>query len=504
MNVRKQLFILLVGVFLLTGVYSCECDSKNLIDDSAQDISEMPSLEVTVHDASTGNPLARRLEIVSDKECSIAGYITTDLEPGRTSSTPLSTINSTTHTLWFYGLLADTTFDYTIHLADKKAEILYTGSFKMEALPTWVPEPESVQIETGADQSTWIAVTVNTFNLSENFVHFVAVVDRKGRYRYFHLAEEYPVDTRQFLEGLVILSNGDFSWNNRSDIVTANLAGEEYLLFDVHLNNPHIETSHHQAYIFENKKPVAWVLFNLFGMGVECDLVTPTENTIADGVAMLDENGLETNRWTVFDAKEEIPPEDMNMCECESGYSQIDIFDFSHANSVWPMDNDKAFIISLRNLSRIVKVDAQTGEIYWQLGKGLDFTWVGDEVEKERWFSFQHDPHWLDNGHLLLFDNHISHDDPCGPSEWSRALELIVDEDAKTVSHFWEHRIPYAPANGNAERMANGNTLISGGVNKRIVEVTSAGEVLWILQYSSEMSNLSTGKTYPALWEYDD
>lgn len=501
MSFRSLLFILGTCLLILIGcLISCESESENSTDDPTS-----AKLEVEVFKAPYNNPLAAKLEILSDISCTLSGYVTTNGEDGQSVSDPLSTSNGKTHTLWFYGLLPDTIFQYSVYAAGNKDRILATGSFKTDELPEWVQSPEILEnVKTEADRSTWIAMTINTATFQEEMVNIIAVIDRQGRYRYFLQSNPYPKEKGQFLEGLIILSTGDFAWNNRSDIITANYRGEEGLLFDVLITPPFLESSHHQCYIFEDKGPTAWVLFNRRAPGLECDLVTLTQDTVSDGVAMLDENGKQVNRWEVLDSVSDIPPEDMNMCGCDPTIPQIDPRDFTHANSVWPMDNDEAFIISLRNLNRIVKVDVQSGEVQWQLGKGLDFTWIGNEDEENRWFSLQHDAHWLDDGHLLLFDNHFAHVNPCGPSPWSRALELDVDEATKTVSLVWEHRVPHAHANGNAQRMANGNTLISAGAAKQIFEVTPKGVEIWAVKYTEALNNLSTAKTMPALWEYGD
>jgi outer membrane protein assembly factor BamB len=460
------------------------------------------SISVSLPSVPEGNPLARELNVRSSGFVSLSGRVKLKGEPGFLPSQPESTEDRIDHTFLFSGLLPGETFYWEVFESGDPKNSLQSGEFTTPVLPAWTPVP-NLLINEGDQADTWFAVTINGVGDDGDRNQLVIVYDRLARPRLFHETELYDGIMGQFLEGLVILDNGDLAWNNRTDVVAMNQIGEEYLLFDVKLTGPHLESSHHQSWVFQDEEPTGLVLFNLFGPGVECDLETPTENAVGDGVALLDTEGFEVWRWTVFDEPETIDPESLSPCDCDGGFWGPDTYDFSHANNVHPVDDDEAFIVSIRNLSRVVKVDAVTGEIIWQLGEGLDFKWIGSEPENERWFSFQHDAQWLGDDRLLIFDNHRGHLASCEPSPWSRAVEYEVDQSAMTVKLVWEHRVPYAHANGNNERLANGNTLIAGGGNRRLVEVTPDGQEVWAVQFSQQLPNLSTGRAFPALWEIE-
>jgi hypothetical protein len=85
----------------------------------------------------------------------------------------------------------------------------------------------------------------------------------------------------------------------------------------------------------------------------------------------------------------------------------------------------------------------------------------------------QHDPSFLDNGHLLLFDN-------LGAPRGSRVLEF----DPRTQAFPWV----YPGANGTpffskirgmSQRLPNGNTLIVNSDGGEVFEVTAGQEVVW-------------------------
>jgi hypothetical protein len=137
--------------------------------------------------------------------------------------------------------------------------------------------------------------------------------------------------------------------------------------------------------------------------------------------------------------------------------------EWGHANgiSVWPNGNIN---VSFRNLSQVVTVDRQTGEIIWKLGSPP--------------LSGQHAPTPLPNGNLLIFDNGPHRFDSSLP--FSRVLEIDV-ASKDIVWSYQEARASdfFSPRISNAQRLPNGNTLINEGWFGRFFEVTPAGDVVW-------------------------
>jgi hypothetical protein len=89
-------------------------------------------------------------------------------------------------------------------------------------------------------------------------------------------------------------------------------------------------------------------------------------------------------------------------------------------------------------------------------------------------FRRQHDPKVLANGHLLLFDNR-------GAGSHSRVLEFDPARPDDVVwSYVGSEEHPFSsPTCGAAQRLPNGNTLISESDRGRAFEVTPAGETVW-------------------------
>jgi hypothetical protein len=147
----------------------------------------------------------------------------------------------------------------------------------------------------------------------------------------------------------------------------------------------------------------------------------------------------------------------------------------------WPMANgvDESpngdILVSFRNISTVALISKKTGEIIWKLGHDV--------------LAQQHDPNFLDNGNVLIFDNGTQR--KSNPDIFSRVIEV----NPKTSEIVWEYVDKpvfnfFSCYISGARRLPNGNTLITEGLSGRIFEVTSNGEVVWeyINPYFSKMS----------------
>jgi hypothetical protein len=142
--------------------------------------------------------------------------------------------------------------------------------------------------------------------------------------------------------------------------------------------------------------------------------------------------------------------------------------DVLHANSVkvlsralasrFPMFKAGQLLVSLRHLDAIVVIDPGSGKAVW--------------AARGPWRA-QHDPTFLDNGHLLLFDN-------LGSPRGSRALEYDPLTQAFPWSFPGAKGQPFlSRIRGLSQRLPNGNTLITNSVAGEVFEVTHDQEVVW-------------------------
>ena len=161
--------------------------------------------------------------------------------------------------------------------------------------------------------------------------------------------------------------------------------------------------------------------------------------------------------------------------------------DFSHSNSIQALppnqhENDPAFrrgniLISQRNTNIIFIIDKDTGEIAWQIGPNNNLT-VG-----------QHDAYMIEQGlpgagNILVFDNGGAAGYPMEYRQFSKVVE--IDPISKSV--VWQYTALregmanttfHSPYISGAQRLPNGNTLITEGAWGRIFEVTPEHQTVW-------------------------
>jgi Arylsulfotransferase (ASST) len=502
---RSSFFwLIIVAVVIPLLMFGCSGDENEDLegdDDSANDgydpgddfpESDAPAVtphaQVSVEAAPEGNPLARKLVVTTDVPCSISGFVTTDDELGYGPSYPRASKHGTVHELWFFGLLEDRKFQYTLFSADLQRTTIANGTFRTPLLPDTKPVMSQLdyvppQVENWPD---WYMVTYS-HKIEGDRIWLVLLYDRLGRIRYFH-----PSGLGQFVQ---TMPNGDFVGTQHTALVGARLDGSEYTVFNVALNEPVHRNSHHKFHLKDADANTATVIFGRYGPGVECDLTTPTENNIGDGIAEIDKAGNELWRWDIFDHLDQIPPDAVDPMMCLQYWWGPNVTDWTHGNSVRPVPGEDAYIVSYRNISRIVQINRTTGDLDWQLGPDLEFTWLGPEPENEKWFHFQHDAHWLSGNRLLLYDNNDGR-----INEFSRGLELQVDFAAKTVKKVWEYRWTQHQSEGNIDLHENGNRLIAGGSGRWLAELPTGGEngdELFLARFESGMIR---AEYYPTLW----
>ena len=171
---------------------------------------------------------------------------------------------------------------------------------------------------------------------------------------------------------------------------------------------------------------------------------------------------------------------------------------WTHLNSVSVGERGN-LLLSLGNRSQVVSLTPDY-EIEWQLhGPESDYEFP-DPTDR---FYGQHTVSQLANGNILLFDNGRRRPDAEG-GEYSRALELRLNEEAGTAVKVWEYRPKpdvYTPAAGSAYRLDSGNTLVSFG--RRDEEYAQAPLVVVEADANGdEVFRVETVQLRGSLWRY--
>jgi hypothetical protein len=176
-------------------------------------------------------------------------------------------------------------------------------------------------------------------------------------------------------------------------------------------------------------------------------------------------------------------------------------YDWLHINSAhyvgpnpWFAAGDQRFapdnvIISSRQAS-VIAIIARDGSVVWQLGP--DFS-RSKEQQAIGQIIGQHHAHFIPPGlpgagNVLIYDNGGSSGygapspiAPTGVGIYARATSRVLEINPVTLERVWMYTAPnfFSTNISSAQRLANGNTLITEGAPGRIFEVTSAGAIVW-------------------------
>ena len=149
-------------------------------------------------------------------------------------------------------------------------------------------------------------------------------------------------------------------------------------------------------------------------------------------------------------------------------------YDYFHINSA-KLDTDGNLLISSRHTWTVYKVNRSTGAVMWRLGgKSSDFA-LGPGLP----FAWQHDVEAVDSQTLRIFDNE-SDGTPVLP--YSRVLWVQHDDAAMTASIVQSVVHPdqlSVAAEGSAQTLSNGDTLVEWGFLGRISEFNPSGQLLF-------------------------
>jgi hypothetical protein len=176
-------------------------------------------------------------------------------------------------------------------------------------------------------------------------------------------------------------------------------------------------------------------------------------------------------------------------------------FDWLHVNAAayvgpnhWFDAGDKRFapenvIISSRQAS-FLAIIGRDGSIVWQMGP--DFN-ASPELRAIRQIIGQHNAHFIPKGlpgagNLLVFDNGGSSGYGKkssialeGEGIFARATSRVLEIDPVSLKLIWSYTSPtfFATNISGAQRLPNGNTMVTEGPDGRLFEVTREGVVVW-------------------------
>jgi hypothetical protein len=195
--------------------------------------------------------------------------------------------------------------------------------------------------------------------------------------------------------------------------------------------------------------------------------IHPERAVLEDFISILDADGQLIREVSILKAIIDSPFQEK--FEASAGRKSGDVL---HTNSLFVLDgrgSERApwlaagnILISMREPSLVAVVDLAAGKVVEM--------WSGD-------FRYQHDAKILENGNLLLFDN-----------SGLGAASRVIEADPITRERRWSYEGStgqpfYSQYVGAAQRLPNGNTLITESGEGRAFEVRPDKQLVW--EYNS-------------------
>lgn len=145
-------------------------------------------------------------------------------------------------------------------------------------------------------------------------------------------------------------------------------------------------------------------------------------------------------------------------------------------------------LVSLWYTSEIWIIDRATDALVYRWGNPAAYS---RGTSQTRQLFRQHDPNWLDNGNIMIFNNgdrrqrlFSSVVEIVPPLEADGRYRIEGDSAYEPLAPVWEYRAQpqtdfFAQHISGAQALPNGNVLITDGPAGRIFEVTREGRTVW-------------------------
>jgi len=181
--------------------------------------------------------------------------------------------------------------------------------------------------------------------------------------------------------------------------------------------------------------------------------------------------------------------------------------------------NPQNLIISQRHTNIVAIISRTTGDIVWKIGP--DYSKDTEAGQKLGQLIGLHHAHMIPQGlpgegNILLFDNGgWAGYGYFGMPRYIRLTSRVIEFDPVTLDIVWEyhhnatrlwfprttedHRF-YSSVMCSAQRLPNGNTLITEGTNARVFEVTNQSAIVWEYLAPTRIQQLYRAYRVPPEW----
>ncbi len=277
-------------------------------------------------------------------------------------------------------------------------------------------------------------------------------IDREGRWLWHHQLEDGLVAVDVHIQDGAILHNvfeAEFS-EDVGEVRWLDLTGAQ----TGSLRTP----GAHHVFEITPDGAIAWPAVDIRDWYDEKRDETIT--IVGDRLMEADPDGTTRELFTIWD--HEIP----ERTDQWQGAFYDEGFDWTHANGLSYTPDRDTYLLSLGHVDAVYELDRATGVPHQR----IDSDWAARGSTP---FSFQHDPHWTDEGTLMM----MSYTDDIDPV----AIEYTVNTTQERLVEVWSDATEASGLTmlGQARRLPGGNVLVNYGGKGIIREITAAGEVVW-------------------------
>ena len=361
------------------------------------------------------------------------------------------------------------------------------------AAPTG-PPPVTVLNDghTRAADDVFVTPTSDTPQTQAEYANGAEILNRQGKKLWWHAApagdsdadlrvQRYhgkPVLTFWEGSGLGGLSNGtDYILNQHYKTIAKVNAGDG----DTTDGHEFLLAPHGRAWIISYDTATA----DLTSIG------GPSNQTVIDGI--IQEIDVKTGKVLFsWNSADHVP---YSQSEQPLPTSATTPWDWFHANAVKP-GPDGSILIDARDTWTTYDVNAKTGQVNWQLGgKASTFTLQAAPGQTlnaaSEIFAWQHDPEWIGQNTLTIFDNEAAGAANTGVGvtselSYSRVVTIKLDQATKVATLVASDNQPeagLASSQGNGQRLPSGGEFVGWGILNSVSQFSAAGKLVWNLDF---------------------
>lgn len=459
---------------------------------------------------------------------------------------PIRSPEATNHRIAVFGLRENSTYQLIVQTADAASDdTSATATLTTQELPDEFPDLEADVIDASkiADGLTLLNLLYIPGLAGDDAIDFDQVgwlfmVDTQGEIVWYHRAERPIGDARALDDGTLLYEYDDMAARQinlfgeivqewAGQLVTGRLATDDRgrtIVSDAAIDVA-VDSMHHEHAVLPdgNHATLSTELRVVDGYtspqcGEDDADFDGTYSLIGDVVAVFDPaTGTLVSEFSLFDYIDPRAPEHAStLC----GLTQPFVFpnwmyqpvdpaarDWTHANGIAYDPTRNALIVSARHQHLLLAIRASDdtngskGDMLWSMGENgnLDLSGSGGDGDGDgdggEWHYMQHAPEVQADGSILLFDNGANRPGyatvftPDLPNPFSRAVQYVIDDEAMTATQVWEYRteledtVVYSSIVSDADRLDNGNVLITNGAlfdvpegySAHLVEVVPSG-----------------------------